>query len=134
VDDADRVFAVRDGVLFNKALTTLLAYPAGKPGKSYAVPAGVTGIEDRAFAGCGNLIAVSLPESITSIGESVFDASESLETISLSASIPPALDGDLETSAVIYVPAASVTAYKKAADWEEHADQIQAAEAMKSEE
>jgi hypothetical protein len=37
------------------------------------------------------------------------------------------LDGGLGTSAVIYVPAAAVDAYRKAEGWKEHAGQIQAA-------
>ena len=35
-------FSAQDGVLFNKDKTTLLCYPAGKPGSSYTLPNSVT--------------------------------------------------------------------------------------------
>jgi hypothetical protein len=71
-DSANRSFAARDGVLFNKARTALLAYPAGKAGTSYAVPEGVTAIRDYAFSGCGSLGSISLPAGLTGIGDGAF--------------------------------------------------------------
>ena len=38
-----------DGVFFNKDMTTLLCYPAGKPGATYTIPSGVTRIGYEAF-------------------------------------------------------------------------------------
>jgi hypothetical protein len=124
----NRVFVERDGALFNKAFTALLAYPAGKAASSYAVPEGVTRIGESAFAECKSLASISLPESLTAIGDEAFIGCGSLAAISLSASRPPALHGRLGTSAVIYVPAAAVDAYKEAPEWKEHADQIRAIE------
>jgi hypothetical protein len=126
VDSANRSFAVRDGVLFNKAFAALLAYPAGKRDASYAVPEGVTSIGAGAFSECGSLATISLPAGLTRIGNWIFDGCESLASINLSASRPPALEYGLGTSAVIYVPAAAVDAYKEAPVWKEYADQIQA--------
>jgi hypothetical protein len=55
-----------------------------------------------------------------------------MTAINLPAPEPPALNGSLWYSwsrapAIIYVPAASVDAYKNAAGWKNHADRIEAA-------
>ncbi|RYD36244.1 MAG: leucine-rich repeat domain-containing protein [Verrucomicrobiaceae bacterium] len=59
------------GVMFNKIGSTLIQFPAGKSG-TYAVPGGVTSIAGAAFAFSAGLEAVTLPESIRSIGEEAF--------------------------------------------------------------
>ena len=48
------------------------------------VEEGVTSIGNYAFAFCPELTEISLPETVTSIGEAVFDGSENLETIYVS--------------------------------------------------
>jgi hypothetical protein len=87
VDQANRVYADRDGVLFNKAFTELIQYPAGKAGTSYAVPEGVTSIGNSAFYGCSSLRTISLPEGLTSIGQFAFYGCRSLTTVSLPAGL-----------------------------------------------
>jgi hypothetical protein len=56
-----------NGVLFNKEMTALLAYPGGRAG-SYAIPNGVTSVGLAAFEGCCGLTDVSIPRSVTSLG------------------------------------------------------------------
>ena len=48
-----------EGVLYNKAMTTLVQYPAGKDNDSYTIPESVTTVGDYAF--CGNDYLTSLP-------------------------------------------------------------------------
>lgn len=48
-----------EGVLYNKAMTTLVQYPAGKDNDSYTIPESVTMVGDYAF--CGNDYLTSLP-------------------------------------------------------------------------
>jgi len=63
-----------DGVLFNKAGTTLIQYPAGDTSRSeYTVPAGVTTLGDYAFLGAPNLTSIALPSSVAGIGDGAFD-------------------------------------------------------------
>ncbi len=61
-----------DGVLFNKARTELIQYPAGKTESSYQIPASVTSIGDYAFRNCGSLTGVTIPTGVTSIGDGAF--------------------------------------------------------------
>ena len=115
------------------------------------IPQGVTTIGPGVFMGCSDLVSVTIPEGVTSIGLSAFNRCTSLEEVTLpstlttlgnyafyyctsvagfycKASTPPsvgtqALNG--QTSARrIYVPTASVDAYKAAEGWSSFASTI----------
>lgn len=66
------VFAVIDGVLFNKAEKSLICYPAGKQEEAYEVPQGIQQIKSYAFYDCSALTSIKLPDSVTSIGDEAF--------------------------------------------------------------
>ena len=72
VADGNEHFSVQDGVLFNKAKTTLIQYPCADERTSYTVPAGVTALGSSCFSSSGNLTAVTLPDSLQTIGSSAF--------------------------------------------------------------
>ena len=76
-----------DGVLFNKASTKLVSYPAGKSATSYAIPTSVTSIGEGAFAYAAALTSVSIPEGVTSIGSYAFSDTTSLASIVIPASV-----------------------------------------------
>lgn len=59
------------GILFNKAKTELLAYPAGESAEKYEIPSSVQKIGDYAFVGTG-LSEIVLPESLQEIGNCAF--------------------------------------------------------------
>lgn len=73
------------GVLFNKDKTELLFYPSKKADNEYTVPETVKTIYASAFNRCENLVAVTIPASVTNIGSSNFIRSLKLESISVSA-------------------------------------------------
>ena len=77
------VFAVIDGVLFNKAEKSLICYPAGKQEEAYEVPQGIQQIKSGAFAGCSSLMSIELPDSVTSIGDQAFAWCRALTSIEL---------------------------------------------------
>ena len=77
------VFAVIDGVLFNKAERSLICYPAGKQEEAYEVPQGIQQIKSGAFAGCSSLTIIELPDSVTSIGDGAFAECSFLTIIEL---------------------------------------------------
>jgi hypothetical protein len=65
-------FLYENGVLFNKAKTTLMLYTSGLSNTSYAVPSTVTTIFNAAFYGATNLTSVTIPNSVTVINDFVF--------------------------------------------------------------
>jgi hypothetical protein len=76
-----------DGVLFDKKMAVLVAYPAGKVG-SYSVPAGVTSIGDYAFRSCTGLTSVVIPASVTSIGTFAFAGCANLAIATFDGNAP----------------------------------------------
>jgi hypothetical protein len=70
VDAANPAYSSVDGVLFNKAQTTLITHPAARTG-SYVIPGSVISMGDRAFA-YGRLTSVTMPDSVTSIGTALY--------------------------------------------------------------
>ncbi|MDO4565294.1 MAG: leucine-rich repeat protein, partial [Clostridia bacterium] len=53
-----------NGVLFDKAGSVLIQYPAGKPETEYTVPNGVVSIGTWAFFGCDYLASGTIPNSV----------------------------------------------------------------------
>ena len=72
------VFAVIDGVLFNKAEKSLICYPAGKQEEAYEVPQGIQQIKSYAFYDCSALTSIELPDGVTSIGDEAFGGCSNL--------------------------------------------------------
>jgi len=72
VAEGNPAFAAPDGVLYDRDMRRLVAYPCDRKGVSYKVPKGVKRIEEKAFAESANLKAVSLPEGLTDIGDQAF--------------------------------------------------------------
>ena len=72
-------------VLFNKASTALIAYPAEKSITSYSIPDTVTSIGDHAFEDA-NLTSITIPSSVTSFGEAAFE-NANLTSINIPSSV-----------------------------------------------
>ncbi len=72
VSEENTVYSSVDGVLFNKDKTELIRYPEGKKDTSYKIPDGVTSVGGSVFSWCGALESVTLPNSVTSVGQTPF--------------------------------------------------------------
>ena len=72
VDPDSGAFTAVDGVLFNRAMTELICYPAGRQDASYTIPAGVETIAPSAFEEARNLKTLSIPDSVTLVGDYAF--------------------------------------------------------------
>ena len=72
VDSNNPSYCSESGVLFNKDKTTLIYYPFGKPDSNYAIPDGVTAIDEFAFSNCSKLTSITIPSSVTYIGNYAF--------------------------------------------------------------
>ena len=90
----------------------------------FEIPNSVTSVGDYAFALCSGLTSITLPSSLTTIGDSAFSGCTSLTSITIKATTPPTLGSSAIPSNVknIYVPAASVKAYKSG--WSSYASII----------
>lgn len=86
---------------------------------SVTIPNSVKSIGSYAFAHCYKLRSISIGESVKSISESVFLNSGQLKTVTCYAQQPPVCEGGLYSagSMTLYVPAASIEAYKSADYW-----------------
>ena len=79
-------YASVNGVLFDKAKSTLFVYPAGKQG-AYTIPDTVVDIGESAFENCIGLTGVTMPDSVTSVGYSAFSGCAALKSVKLSDSV-----------------------------------------------
>jgi hypothetical protein len=61
-----------EGVLYNKDKTSLLVYPIGKDGDTFAIPASVTSIGNMAFYSNDKITNITISSAVTSIGEHAF--------------------------------------------------------------
>jgi hypothetical protein len=82
VNAANTAYSSAGGVLFNKAQTTLVQYPAGHSGVSYTIPGSVASIRQDAFYGSSSLASVTIPAGVTSIGNYAFSTCPSLTSVS----------------------------------------------------
>lgn len=115
-------FCSVDGVVFNKAMTTLVQYPGGVQG-DYIIPNSVTAVAWGAFWNCPNMTGIKIPSGVTSLGERGFSACKGLTSITCEAVTPPTCGTEefygVDKSIPVYVPAESVNAYKSASYWNE---------------
>jgi len=99
-----------DGVLYDRAGTTLLAWPAGK--SPVNIPSGVTGIGNGAFSG-NRLESVDILAGVTVIGSSAF-AGNRLESVTIPAGVTgiggSAFEDNEDTLQTVTIPFASVAA------------------------
>ena len=87
VDALNPSYISADGVLFDKSQTTIVEYPGGKAGRTYAIPDSVTSIGGAAFADCTSLTTVTIPNSVTSIGDNAFGGCASLTNVTIPSSV-----------------------------------------------
>jgi hypothetical protein len=86
VDENNPAFCSHEGVLFDKAMATLLCFPAGKKGK-YSVPDGVIRTGSSALEDYESLTGIYFPQSVLSI-ENSWVNNEQLMEITVNESNP----------------------------------------------
>ena len=79
-------YSTQDGVLFDKNKTTIIWFPKGKSG-SYTIPNSVTSIGNSDFAYCTGLTSVTIPNSVTSIGGGAFSYCTGLTSVTIPNSV-----------------------------------------------
>ncbi len=80
--DADNAkYADENGVLYNKEKTALVYYPAGKDETEFTVPETVTSIGKSVFEDCNKLVTVNVGAQVNSIGYAAFAYCDKLANI-----------------------------------------------------
>lgn len=110
VDPANTAFASLNGILYNKSLTSLIQVPGGKQG-IVSLPGSVTRIGDYAFAGCEGISSVSVPEGVTFVGIRAFAGCINLTSIDLPGSVVTLGESSFEGSGLtsIAIPSGVMT-------------------------
>ena len=85
LNNESKAFIYEDHVLFNKNKTTLIAYIAKET--NYTIPNSVTTIGDSAFAFCDSLTSINIPNSVTTIEKLAFWDCEFLVNINIPNSV-----------------------------------------------
>jgi hypothetical protein len=99
------------------------------PLSSITIPDGVTSIGNYAFCNCYSLSSITIPDGVTSIGSNAFYNCLSMSQYVFLSTTPPILVAtnafsSILSSTKIYVPDASVDAYKAATNWAIYGDYI----------
>ena len=126
-DAANPNYASQDKILYNKTKTRLVLSPPAIT--SVTIPNSVTSIGESAFEFCRAFTSVTIPAGVTHIGGAAFHYCSALTSVTVRSATPPALDGSIvfdynHATRQIFVPARSVAAYRAAAGWSEYASAI----------
>ena len=107
---------IKDGVLIDFILGNLT---------SYAIPEGVKVINPEVFSNCYILTDITIPATVTQIGDNLFAGGSPELSITCLSTTPPQISSlGISEKATIYVPEKSVNAYKKAEGWINYKKQI----------
>ena len=85
VAENHKIYASVDGVLYDKNIITLMCCPQGKA--LVTIPNSITSIGEYAFSDCLSLISIEIPNSVTSISEYAFTGCTGLTSIEIPNSV-----------------------------------------------
>ena len=118
---ADNLALIKDNTLYGVAVYGQTAY---------SIPEGVTNIMENVFQNCTKLETITLPSSVSLIGQMAFNSCKSLTILYCKAITPPQIESNsnifrnIETVPTIYVPFYVVETYKTTQWWKEYASYI----------
>lgn len=118
VVEGNTAYCVRDGVLYEKSLTHLIAYPCMRTGESFVIPECVVSLGIHAFDTPHNLVRVVVPASVTAAYYAAFCDCYRLESIVFKGDAPATWDAAflrLPENCVIYIE-------KDASGWDDDGD------------
>lgn len=124
VDPGNMNFTSVDGVLFDKAKTTLMQFPAGHKDSIYTIPNGTKKIGGHAFLGAQDLVAVTISADVKEIEEYAFKQVFKLKSLTVKWEKPlsineNAFDLNVPFNVTLTVPKGSKAAYAAAPVWKE---------------
>lgn len=124
VEAGNSNFASVDGVLFNNTFDDLIIFPVNHQSNDYVVADGVRTIAPYAFVNAKGLKVVSLPSTLTTIGQNAFIGCVNLQTLKVQAITPPVCQNDCfesvsKTRCELQVPIGCRSSYWVAPVWSE---------------
>ena len=87
VNNTNSSYMSDNGVLYNKAKTSLIAYPLGKTDASFSIPNGVISIGFEVADTSNYLTSVTIPSSVNSIGNYAFGRCRKLTSVTFQGTI-----------------------------------------------
>lgn len=140
VDSSNPNYLSIDGILFNKAQTTLIHCPISTIGE-YIIPSSVTSLESYSFSGCTLITSITIPSSVSSIKGGVFNNCKGLTSIYVKATVPVNLSSSYgvfdyinKTTCTLYVPVGSKIAYQAANQWKDFENIVEIATGLSTKE
>ena len=110
-----------DGQTYNVATVTSGAFSGCTGLISVTIPNSVTTIESAAFAGCSNLTTVFIGSGVETIEDAFINCQELTDVYCYATNVPTtssnAFKGSYVGYATLYVPGASMAAYKATVPW-----------------
>lgn len=98
VDGENQNYSSRDGVLFDKLQSKLIAYPIGNPAASYTIPSGVQTIGEDSFMFAPKLTSVVIPTDVSTIESDVFTCAYYLTSFIFLGDAPAAAAATVSSS------------------------------------
>ena len=93
------------------------------------LPDTLTSMGNQMFNSCYSLTSITVPSTVTSIGNNAFSSCYGMLEYHFKPTNPPTLGtsvfSSIQANCVIYVPSASVTAYKNHSSWSSYSSYIQ---------
>ncbi len=84
VNENNTNYCDKDGIVFNKDVTELIAAPINKNYGAYTIPSTVTKVKKEAFKSCSKLLEIVIPENVKTIERNAFHSCKSLKKASIS--------------------------------------------------
>lgn len=82
VDASNEKYTSKDGVIYNKDITNIVAFPA-KKGGTYAIPSTITSIGSRVFPGGVSLDELIIPNNVTKIDNYAFGNNSKIKKLTI---------------------------------------------------
>jgi len=126
IPDSNANYMTENDILYNKAKTYLLQYPAAKEDADYVAPSTLQRIANFAFNPNPKLKTVELPAILNFVGEFAFGFCKSIEKFTCKVEDPTAITvelyaffrGNNATTCTLWVPKGSADKYRGLEEWE----------------